>query len=75
MFSSYYSKATTTTRLQELVYILTDLGQLPLYTIYTNSLNLDCPRDSVNTVIIHSCSTRLPVSLGVISEGKLDRDA
>ena len=28
-----------------------------LYTIYRNSLNLDCPRDNVNTAIIHSYST------------------
>mgnify|MGYP006997894602 CR=1 FL=1 len=44
------------TRLQESVYILTDLGQQP-FTIYKKSLNLDCPRDSVNTAIIHPYST------------------
>ena len=28
-----------------------------LYTIYRNSVNLDCPRENVNTAIIHSYST------------------
>ena len=32
-----------------------------LYTIYRNSLNLDCRRDSVNTGIIHSYSTEGPL--------------
>ena len=33
------------------------LRETALYTIYRNVLNLDCPRDSVNTAIIHSYST------------------
>ena len=48
---------TSITGLQESVYILTDLGQLP-FTLFTqNSLNLDCPRDNVNTAILYSYST------------------
>ena len=33
MFSSHYSKATSTTRLQKQVYVIADLGQLP-FTLF-----------------------------------------
>ena len=41
-----------------------------LYTIYRNSLNLDCPRGSVNTTIIHSYSTSCTSCGGFLTSGK-----
>ena len=51
--------ATTTTRTTfTKVTLYSDwLRATALYNIYRNSLNLDCPRDSVNTTIIHPSST------------------
>ena len=54
----YVQMATTTFTKGYKVTLYNDwLRTTALYTIYRSSLNLDCSRESVNTVIIHSYST------------------
>ena len=53
LFKMATIKTTTFTKGYKVTLYRDWLRPTALYTIYKNNLNLDCPRDSVNTAIIH----------------------